>query len=185
MDRAGVDKWFFLLSVGLMILTGIEIIIFIVFSTAIEITVDSQQFTIMNLIFTSGLMNFDGGVLWVVILITTCTYFVICLILCRIARKKKLADKVLGKSLLVLGVVLIMTAFMKMVYISLLARTEITPPSIDFQTAVLTSPLAMTLWLYIIAVTCGFLLVGLIFGAMGIKWFSHVESLEPKVEETK
>jgi len=47
MDRAGVDKWFFLLSVGLMILTGIEIIIFIVFSTAIEITVDSQQFTIM------------------------------------------------------------------------------------------------------------------------------------------
>ena len=184
MKRSAIFKWFFIFSVAFIILLVIEIVVYFIFTFAIEITVDTEQYLTFDLIFTSGLMPINAAVLWIMIFIAICAFLVVSLITCWVALKKKLVDKVLAKSLLVLGVVLIIGAFIKMMYIVLLAQTEINAPvSIDFLGALWSSNvIAVILWLYFTAIVCCFLITGLIYGATGIKWYTHIDALKLTTE---
>ena len=184
MERKVVIKWVKIFSISFLILSLSGLVDFILFSTIINITLDSQPYTILTIIFQSGFMTIHASLLWIVLLSIFCGFIVLSCSIFIVANKNTLVDKILAKFLLLIGLFLIIGGFITMNFIVLLGKSNINTgiTNIIFQDALLSSSITpiigAIMWLYFPFVVACFLISGLIFGGNGLQWMLLIEEKE-------
>jgi len=184
MERIAVIKWVKIFSISFLILSLIGLVDLILLSTLINLTLESEQFTIITIIFQSGFMTFHAVLLWIVLLSIFCGFIVLSCSIFKFVSKNTVEDKVLSKFLLLIGLFLIIGGFITMSFIVLLGKSTINigPPTIIFQEALLsdsiTPVIGAIMWLYFPFFVACFLVSGLIFGGIGLKWLLLIEEKE-------
>jgi hypothetical protein len=184
MERKVVIKWVKIFSISFLILSLSGLVDFILLSTIINITLDSQPYTILTIIFQSGFMTIHAALLWIVLLSIFCGFIVLSCSIFIVANKNTLVDKILAKFLLLIGLFLIIGGFITMNFIVLLGKSTINTgiTNIIFQDAVIspsfTPIIGAMMWLYFPFVVACFLISGLIFGGIGLQWMLLIEEKE-------
>ncbi|MBY8978856.1 MAG: hypothetical protein KGD72_00565 [Candidatus Lokiarchaeota archaeon] len=184
MERKVVIKWVKIFSISFLILSLVGLIDLILFSTLINLTLDSQQYTILTIIFQSDFMTFHAVLIWIVLLSIFCSFIALSCSIFKFVSKNTVEDKILAKFLLLIGLFLIIGGFITMSFIVLLGKSTINTgiTNIIVQEALLspsiTPVIGAIMWLYFpFGVAC-FLISGLIFGGIGLKWMLLIEEEE-------
>jgi len=181
MERKVVLKWLSIFSISFFILSIVELIDLIIFSTVISMDLDGQQFAILNVIFQSGFMSFHAPLLWVFLLCVICAFIALALSIFKVAKKQIIEDYNLANFMLLIGLFLIIGGFIKMSFIVLLGKITISTglTTITFQNALytptITPVIGAIMWVYFIIVVCSFLVSGLIFGGVGLQWMLLIQ----------
>ena len=184
MECKVVIKWLKIFSISFLILSIVGLIDLILFSTLINVALDSEQFTILTLIFQAGFMTFHAGLLWIVLFSIFCAFIVLSYSIFNLAKKNTLDDKILAKFLLLIGLFLIIGGFITMNFIVLLGNSTINtgPPPITFRNALytpsITPVIGAIMWWYFTDLVFCFLISGLIFGGIGLKWMLLIQEEE-------
>jgi hypothetical protein len=106
----------------------------------------------------------------------------------RTAKSSKMGSKSLAKLMIVIGMVVLIGALVKMNFLVLLGKTDISTfyGSIPFQTALydfdITPIIPGVFWIYFISVNCALMIAGLVISAIGIKWSLLIEKPETPKE---
>jgi hypothetical protein len=182
MKRELVLKYLKLFNVGFCLVSGFELIGFIILSFFIPITLNSQEYTIFSLIYTSGLSPIHMSILWILLFTSICILLILAIFLIVIAKNEKIESKTFAKILLSSGIFLLIGNFIKLEAIYVLAKTTIdtfgTP--VIFELALynpsVTPFLGAALWIYFTASVCVYLTSGLVFAAIGLKWMLLLEN---------
>jgi len=184
MERKVVLKWLKIFSVSFFILSIVELLDLILFSFLINLTLDSVQYNIFSVIFQSGFMTAHAMLLWIVLLCVICSFIVLSLSIFKVAKKNTIKNDILAKFLLLIGLFLIIGGFIKTNFIVLLGNGYISTGifNITFQDALfsLSIPpiIGDLMWIYFTVVTSCFLVSGLIFGGIGLKWILLIQEEE-------
>ena len=184
MKRSVIIKWLKIFSISFLILSLVGLVDLILFSTLIDVTLDSQQLNILTIIFQSGFMSFHAMLLWIVLFSIFCGFIVFSYSIFKVANKNTIEDKILAKFLLLIGLFLIIGGFITMNFIVLLGKSTINSglTSIIFQDALLspsiTSVIGAIMWFYFTFLISCFLTSGLIFGGIGLKWILLIQEEE-------
>ena len=184
MERKVVIKWLKIFSISFLILSLVGLVDLILLSTIINVTLDGQQYTILTIIFQSGFMTFHAMLLWIVLLCILCGFIVLSCAIFKVANKNTIEDNILAKFLLLIGLFLIIGGFITMNFIVLLGKNTINTgiTTIIFQEAVISLSIipviGATMWLYFTFVVACFLISGLIFGGIGLKWMLLIQEEE-------
>lgn len=177
MEHKVVIKWLKIFSISFLILSLGGLIDFILFSTIINVTLDSKQYTILAIIFQSGFMTFHAALLWIILLCIFIGYTVLSYSIFTVAKKNTLDDKILAKFLLLIGLFLIIGGFITLSFLVLLGTSTI---DTGLTTTILhnSSVIGGMMWTYFIFVVYCFLVSGLIFGGIGLKWTLLIQEEE-------
>lgn len=186
MERKAVLKWLKIFSIIFFLLSVVELLDLILFSVLINLTLDSSQYSIISIIFESGLMTPHAILLWIFLLCVICGFIVLSYSLFNVAKKNKIEDRTLAKFLLLIGLFLIIGGFIKTSFITLLGNstvyTLITIIPLESDTLLLLlntqSLLGSIMWYYLTIVVSCFLISGLIFGGIGLKWMLLIQEEE-------
>ena len=181
MERKTVFKWLRLFGLGFTLISVVEIIDLLLLGSIIEINLESQQINLFELFFFSGMVPIHGIFLFLFLLIVPFGFTALSLAIFKIAKDEMLDNRTLSKFIFIIGMVLLLGTFVKLEYIILLGKTELNVPlPISFQLALYdptTTPfIGAVLWIFPIGVACGFLISGLIFGGVGLKWILLLEN---------
>jgi len=189
MERKIILKWLSIFSVSFFILSIVELLDLIIFSTVISMDLDGIQFTIFYVIFQSGFMSIHAPLLWIILLCVICAFVALALSIYRVTKKQIIEDYNLAKFLLLIGLFLVIGGFIKMSFIVLLGRNIINTglTTIAFQSALysptITPVIGAIMWVYFIVVVCSFLVSGLIFGGIGLQWMLLIQNERDSQEQ--
>jgi len=189
MERKVILKWLSIFSVGFFILSIVELLDLIIFSTVISMDLDAQQFAIFNIIFQSGFMSIHAPLLWIFILCVICAFIALALSIYRVAKKQIIDNYNLATFMLLIGLFLVIGGFIKMSFIVLLGNNTISTglTTITFQNALysptITPVIGAIMWVYFIVVVCSFLVSGLIFGGVGLQWMLLIQNEKASQEK--
>ncbi|NVM46206.1 MAG: hypothetical protein HWN79_14915 [Candidatus Lokiarchaeota archaeon] len=180
MERKAVLKWLKIFSIIFILLSVVELLDIIFFSSLINLTLDSLQYSIINIIFESGLMTPHAILLWIFLLCVICGFIVFSYSLFNVAKKDKIENRTLAKFLLLIGLFLIIGGFIKTSFIALLGNSTINTIIPDTLLNAINSQslLGSIMWYYFILVVSCFLISGLIFGGIGLKWMLLIQEEE-------
>ena len=180
MERKAVLKWLKLFSIIFMLLSVVELLDIILFSSLINLTLDSSQYNIISIFFESGFMAIHAMILWIFLLCVICGFIVFSYSIFNVAIKNKIENRTLAKFLLLIGLFLIIGGFIKTSFITLLGNSTINTIIPDtFQNVVNSqSLLGSIMWYYFTLVVSCFLISGLIFGGVGLKWMLLIQEEE-------
>jgi len=190
MERKVVIKWLKIFSISFLILSLVGLVDLILFSTIINVTLDSTQFTILTIIFQSGFMTFHAVLLWIVLLSSFCGFIVLSFSIFKVYSNNTIKDEILAKFLLLIGLFLIIGGFIKMNFIVLLGNSIIDTgiTNITFQHAIytpsITSAIGALMWWYFTVVVGCFLISGLVFGGFGLKWMLLIQEEESSNDQS-
>jgi len=188
MERKLVLKWLSIFSVSFFILSIVELLDLIIFSTVITMDLDGQL-TIFNVIFQSGFMSIHAPLLWIILLCVICAFIALALSIYRVAKKQIIENFNLAKFMLLIGLFLVIGGFIKMSFIVLLGNNTISTglTTITFQEALytptITSVIGAIMWVYFIVVVCSFLISGITFGGVGLQWMLLIQDEKASQEE--
>lgn len=188
MERKVVIKWLKIFSISFLILSLVGLLDLILVSTIINVTLDSQQFNILTIIFQSGFMTPHAALLWIILLCVFCGFIMLSYSIFKVANKNTLEDKILAKFLLLIGLFLIIGGFITMNFIVLLGNSYINTGTtyITLQNAqyspVYTPIMGAIMWMYFTVFASCFLTSGLIFGGVGLKWMLLIQEEESSNE---
>ncbi len=177
MERKVIIKWLKIFSISFLILSFGGLIDFILFSTINNVTLDGDQYTILEIIFQSGFMTFHAALLWIILLCIFSGYCVLSYSILTVAKKNTLDDKILAKFLLLIGLFLIIGGFITLSFLVLLGNSTIDSgiTTVIFHNS---SVIGGIMWSYFIFVVYCFLVSGLIFGGIGLKWTLLIQEEE-------
>ena len=181
MEKDTILKFLTYFNITFTIVILIEFIVIILFSTLIELNLGPYTINIITMIFASGFTSLDVILEWILLLTAICGFLVLNIALLIISIKKKKEGILLAKFLLMIGMFFLISGFIKMFSIYLLANSVIqyNSSSIVFQTALYTDSitpfLGAVMWIYISAVTMSILVSGLFFGGIGLKTMLKME----------
>ena len=188
MERKLVLKWLSIFSVGFFILSIVELLDLIIFSTVITMDLDGQL-TIFNVIFQSGFMSLHAPLLWIILLCVICAFIVLALSIYRVAKKQIIENYNLAKFMLLIGLFFVIGGFIKMSFIVILGNNIISTglTTITFQNALyspsITPVIGAIMWVYFIVVVCSFLILGMVFGGFGLQWMLLIQDEEISQEQ--
>jgi len=189
MERKVILKWLSIFSVSLFVLLIVELLDLIIFSTVISMNLDTQQFTIFNVIFQSGYMSIHAPLLWIFLLCVICAFITLTFSIYRVAKKQIIENYNLAKFMLLIGLFFVIGGFIKMSFIVLLGNNIVSTGSttITFQNALysptITPVIGAIMWVYFIVVVCTILISGLIFGAIGLQWMLLIQNEKASQEQ--
>jgi len=181
MKKDNIFKYLTYFSISFIIVIIIELIAIILFSTIIELNLGPYTVNLITLIFVSGFTSLDVILEWILLLTAICGFLALNIALLIISIKKKKENILLAKFLLMIGMFFLISGFIKIFSIYLLANSVIqyNSSSIVFQTALytnsITSFLGAVMWIYISAVTMSILVSGLVLGGIGLKTMLKME----------
>ena len=173
------------IGVVLIIVSIIEFL-FISLLTITRVTIDSETVLLRNVIFSSNTFQFTGIVLYFFVIISIFMFMILGMYILNVAINKKVQYKGLAKLLVVMGMIMVLAAFVKMNYLVLLGKNEIETVSygtIRFQAAIYNqeiSPFSLTIfWFYFISENCFLMILGVIIATTGIKWTILIKEEQP------
>ncbi len=187
MERKVILKWLSIFSISFSIISIVELLDLIIFSTAINMDLDGQL-TIFYLIFQSGYMSIHAPLLWIFLLCVICAFIALTLSIYRVAKKQIIENYNLAKFLLLIGLFFVIGGFIKMSFIVLLGNNIVsTGLNPTFQNALysptITPVIGAIMWVYFIVVVCSILISGLIFGAIGLQWMLLIQNEKASQEQ--
>ena len=163
-------------------LSSIElIIIFLLMNT--QINLYGKKMLFQEFIFNSTYVPLSGTLLFIFLISSICFFFIIGILLMKLS-SKDVDNRIRAKSMLMLGILILIFSFVKLGYITFLGRTEITIGGKlrTFQHIIFSSNLApfyvIVIWFFFTGVVCFYLMVGLVFGALGLHWTLELEKQE-------
>jgi hypothetical protein len=177
MDREGVLKWLKIFSIGFIILYLLEILDLFFFGT-MQITVESEQKFVANLIFSSEFTDLSSSILYIFLIILSFVYLTFSVFLLRLALKQNVENIRLSKMVLMVGLIFLAANFIKLFYLYMIDNSIVSiPPSIHSKFIEIIYNFSITplfiaiMWLYISIVASTMIISGLIFGGVGLQWF--------------
>lgn len=188
MERKVVLKWLSIFSVSFFILSIVELLDLIIFSTVITMDLDGPL-TIFNVIFLSGFMSIHAPLLWIFLLCVICAFIALALSIYKVAKKQIIENYNLAKFMLLIGLFFVIGGFIKMSFITILGNNIISTglTTITFQNAIyspsITPVIGAIMWIYFIVVVCSFLISGMIFGGYGLQWMLLIQDEEASQEQ--
>jgi hypothetical protein len=176
-----VYKWLGIFGVAFFLISMVELILNLIFSMTIPMNLNGDNLPVGGVIFASGFMPVHAILIEIILLCTILIFMALGAILFFISRKKEFQELNLAKYILIIGLFLMIGGFFNVTFLTFLGKTEINTGSItiQFQTAIYTpsiTPLfGAIIWMYFIGVVCTFLISGVIFGAVGLKWILNLQ----------
>lgn len=181
MERKVVLKWLKIFSASFFILSTVELLDLILFSFLINVNLDGVYYNVFNIIFQSGFMTIHASLLWIILLCVICSYIVLSLSIFKVAKKNTIENHTFAKFLLLIGLFLVIGGFIKTNFVILLGNSYINTgiTYIAFQEALyspsITPVIGAIMWVYLTIVISCFLVSGLIFGGVGLKWMLLIQ----------
>ncbi len=186
MERKVVLKWLKIFSASFFILSIVELLDLILFSFLINLTLDSAQYNIFSIIFQSGFMTAHAMLLWIILLCVICSFIVLSLSIFKVAKKNTIDSYTLAKFLLLIGLFLIIGGFIKTNFVVLLGNSNLNtiipviPVLLEIPDTLQNvinyqSLFGSIMWFYFTVVVSCFLISGLIFGGIGLKWMLLIQ----------
>jgi len=160
-----------------IIVSIIELFMIIIFSMT-ELNI-GKTMSLIDFLFASGLFPLSGIILYCFLIIITCCLLILGIVFRKVI-SKEINYKILSKYLIVLGLFVLISSFVKLEYIVLLSNKEVivNAEAVIFE-AILYNPVitpfyAAVLWISFSGIACGYLICGLIITAGGIQWSSEI-----------
>jgi len=180
MDQKNVLKYLKLFSLGFIITSLIEFIDVILLSTVIRMNIYGYNLTLFEVFFNTGLLPIESSFLLIFLMITPLIFIALGLVIFKRAKRDIFEMKILSKFILVIGLFLLLGSFIKMVYTVFLGNSELDlNGSLKFEQALynplITPFIGAVMWIYLYSITAGYLISGLIFGGVGLKWILTIE----------
>lgn len=188
MDHKKVIKFLSIIGYIFIIITCLEITFFIALNFAEFNYVDINPIPLSDFIYGSSYISLTGTVLWIFLIISMICFMVLGFYILETANSSKMGGKSLTKLMIVIGMVVLIGALVKMNFLVLLGKTNIstTYGSISFQSALydfeITPITPGIIWIYFISVNCALMIAGLVITAIGIKWMLLMESSDTPKE---
>jgi len=145
---------------------------------------DGNTILLSEFVYSSTIFPFSGTLLWLFVIISMFCFLILGIFIFKVSSKKNIESKPLTKLIIIIGMVGLLGAFVKMDFLVLLGKTNIstTFTTISFQSALfsfsITSIMPAIFWIFFISVNCLFLILGLCITAVGIKWSLLQEEAE-------
>lgn len=181
MKRHLVLRYLKLWNLGFCLVSGFEIIAFIILSFFIPVNINSQEYTILSLLFTSGLATIHLPLLWILLFTSIVILIIFAVIILILVNNEKIQNIIYARILLSSGFFLLVTNFIKVETIYILSKSILDPSgtSLIFE-LILYNPantpfLGAALWIYFMASACVYFISGLVFAAIGLKWIQLLE----------
>jgi len=180
------------LGIIFVALSAIELV-FMLLIALTEVYINGEMLLIQDLLLNQDLMPIEGIFLWIFIIMCICIFMVIGLVFIIIGIKKNLDGPVLAKYLTILGMFILVLSFIKLEYIVLLGKSELsfsmknTLPK--FQALLFNNDLTpiptACMWIFLTAVVCSHLMAGLVVAASGINWTLEYERQKEDIDVLK
>lgn len=145
---------------------------------------DGNTILLSEFVYGSTIFPFSGTLLWLFVIISMFCFLILGIFIFRLPSKNNIESKPLAKLLVVIGMVNLLAGFVKMDFLVLLGKTNITTTftTISFQSALydptITAIIPAIFWIYFISVNTFFLISGLMVTAVGIKFTLFQEEAE-------
>ncbi len=190
MQLKAVVKSLKICSIIFIGLSVIELInIFVLLNT--ELNIDGKKLLLSEIVFSTENFPLEGIFLWIFFTIFVCCFLIIGILFWLISSKKDFEPKLLAKYLVSFGMVILIFSFVKLEYITLLAKTPILlakDSDVTLQTALYDPHMvpfsAAALWILFMAFICCYLVVGIVVTAGGLKWLIEMEEMEEKEKKS-
>ncbi len=136
---------------------------------------DGNTILLSEFVYSSTIFPFSGTLLWLFVIISMVCFLILGIFIFKISSKKNIESKPLTKLIIIIGMVGLLAAFVKMDFLVLLGKTNITTTftTIRFQSALysdtITAILPAIFWIFFIAVNTFYLIIGLCITGVGIK----------------
>ena len=147
---------------------------------------DGNSLLLSEFVYSLTIFPFSGTVLWLFVNISVVCFIIFGVFIFKISSSKNIESIPLAKYIVVIGMVMVLGGFVKMDFLVLLGKTNITTAftTISFQNALFdpstTGIIPAIFWFYFISINCFLLIAGLIVTAVGIKWTLLQEKVEEK-----
>ncbi len=185
MNHKKMIKFLEIIGFIFMSLSIIEIE-FVIFLNFAEFYVSGSSMLLSEFIYSPSYFPLVGTVLWLIFIISIIIFLIVGLFIFKTARKNMVESKSLAKLMIVLGMVIVIGALLKMNYLVLLGKTNIST-GIPFQSVLydfsITPLMPGIFWTFFISVNCFLMIISLIITAFGIKWTLVIEETETEKEE--
>jgi hypothetical protein len=146
-----------------------------------EFDISLSPILFSEFIFNSSYISLTGIVLWLFSIFGMVIFLIAGFFIFRIARKSKMGSKSLSKLIIIMGMVILLGAFVKMNYFILLGKTRLATihgalrlHTVMYHYAILTLP--TIIWVYFLSANCVFIISGLVITTVGIKWSLLIEN---------
>lgn len=175
----------FLQIVGLIfiIVSLVEIVFFIVLHFT-PFTLNGDSILLSEFIYSAEIVDLSGTFLWIFLITAMVCYLILGIFMYKIIISKTIESWSLAKYMVIIGMVILLGGLVKMNFLVLLGKTEITTisDSIRFQTALynatVTPIMPAIIWMVYISINCYILIIGLCVTGFGIKWTLLQEEAE-------
>ncbi|MHA2006843.1 MAG: hypothetical protein ACXABO_04280 [Promethearchaeota archaeon] len=182
MEHKKVIKGLGIMGIIFMSLSITEII-FIVVMNFIEFDINGNSLILSEFIYGSTYISLTGTFLWLFLISSTVLFLIVGFCIFKVSKNDKIISKSLAKLIVVIGMVILIGAFIKMNYLVLLGKTKISTLSgpIRFQAALydfgITSIAPALIWVALISFNCTYMVAALVITGVGIKWSLLIEEL--------
>jgi len=181
----------FLQIVGLIfiIVSLVEIVFFIVFHFT-PFTLNGDSILLSEFIYSAEIIPLSGTILWLFLITAMVCYLILGIFMFKIISSKTIESWSLAKYMVVMGMVILLGGFVKMNFLVLLGKIDITTlsGSIRFQTALynptITPIMPAIFWIIYISINCYILIIGLCVTGVAIKW-SLLQEEESELSKEK
>jgi hypothetical protein len=189
MNHKKMIKFLKIIGIIFMSLSVIEIA-FVISLNFTEFDLNGSPILLIEFIYGSSYISLTGTVLWLFFISSIVIFLIVGFFIFKTAKKNTIDSKSLAKLMIVLGMAILLGAFVKMNYLVLLGKTSLSTGSgsVSFQTALyrfdITPLMPAIFWIFFISVNCFLLITALIITAFGIKWTQRIEQSETIKEES-
>ncbi|UCD00669.1 MAG: hypothetical protein JSV23_07195 [Promethearchaeota archaeon] len=183
MEYKKVLKFLEIVGSIFIILSLVEIA-YIILLNFTQFYLDGIFLQLSDFIYTASIIPLSGTFLWLFVNISMFCFLILGIFMYKIASNKTIESSPLAKLLVVIGMVILLGGFIKMEFLVILGKTNITTisGSIAFQSAlfdpIITPIIPAIFWIFFISVNCAILITGLAVTAVGIKWTLLHEKIE-------
>ncbi len=175
----------FLQIIGLIfIIVSLVEIVFIIGMHFTPFTLNGDSILLSEFIYAADIVPLSGTLLWIVSIIATVCFLILGFFMYKIILSKTIESWPLAKYMVVLGMVILLGGFVKMNFLVLLGKINISTISgpIRFQTAIysltVTPIMVNFFWIIFISINCFILIAGLFVTGIAIKWSLLQEQTE-------
>lgn len=175
MEHKKVLAFLKIISYIVIIISYLEICFFFAFHFIEFNYLEINPILFSDFMYDSPYISLTGTVLWIYLIISMLCFLVLGFFIFKTVRSNKIGSKSLAKLMVVIGMVVLIGAFVKMNFLVLLGKTRISTlyGSMPFQTSLydfdITAFTPAVFWIYFISVNCALMISGLVVTGVGIK----------------
>ncbi|MFX1374325.1 MAG: hypothetical protein ACFFA0_00795 [Promethearchaeota archaeon] len=153
-----------------------------------EFIIDGNSMLLFEFVYSSSIFPFSGSILWLFMNISSLCFLILGIFMFRLSSNKNIETIPLAKFIVVIGMIIVLGAFVKMDFLVLLGNTNIisTITNIPFQFALydtyITDLMPAIFWIYFISLNIFFMISGLGVTGTGIKWTLQQEEANKNKE---